>query len=48
MTRISAAQQRLQQASDLAAVLDGAYEAFDGMVSVIPFRTRPAACSPRS
>ena len=35
MTRIDAAQQRLQQASDLAAVLDAAYEAFEGMVSVI-------------
>ena len=35
MTRISAAQHRLQQASDLAAVLDAAYEAFEAMLSVI-------------
>ena len=35
MTRISAAQHRLQHASDLAAVLDAAYEAFEGMLSVI-------------
>ena len=35
MTRIDAAYVRLQQASDLAAVLDAAYEAFEGMVSVI-------------
>ena len=35
MTRINAVQHRLQQASDLAAVLDAAYEAFEGMVSVI-------------
>ena len=35
MTRIDAVQHRLQQASDLAAVLDAAYEAFEGMLSVI-------------
>ena len=35
MTRISAAQHRLQHASDLAAVLDAAYEAFERMLSVI-------------
>lgn len=35
MTRIAAAQRRLQQASDLAEVLDAAYEAFEGMLSVI-------------
>lgn len=35
MTRIDAAQQRLRQASGLAAILDAAYEAFEGMVSVI-------------
>ncbi len=35
MTRIDAAQHRLQQASDLATVLDAAYEAFEGMVLVI-------------
>ncbi len=35
MTGIDAAQQRLQQTSDLAGVLDAAYEAFEGMMSVI-------------
>src|ERR1700733_1362570 len=35
MTRISAAEHRLQQASGLASVLDAAYEAFEGMMSVI-------------
>jgi hypothetical protein len=35
MTRIDAAQDRIQQARDLAAVLDAAYEAFEAMLSVI-------------
>ena len=35
MTGIDAVQQRLQQTSDLAGVLDAAYEAFEGMMSVI-------------
>src|ERR1035438_4788046 len=35
MTRIDAAQHRVQQASDLAAVLDAAYEAFEAMLSVL-------------
>ena len=35
MTGIDAVQQRLQQTSDLAGVLDAAYEAFEGMLSVI-------------
>src|SRR5215472_12248872 len=35
VTRITAAQHRVQQASDLAAVLDAAYEAFEVMLSVI-------------
>jgi hypothetical protein len=43
MTRIDAAQQRLEQASDLAAVLDAAYEAFEGMVSVIHRVQDPAS-----
>lgn len=48
MTGINAAQHRLEQASDLATILDAAYEAFEGWCrSSIPFRTRPAACSPR-
>ena len=43
MTRIDGAQQRLQQASDLAAILDAAYEAFDGMLSVIHLVQDPAS-----
>ncbi len=43
MTRITAARHRLQQASDLAAVLDAAYEAFEGMVSVIHPAQDPAS-----
>ena len=35
MTPISAAHDRLQRASDLAAVLDAAYAAFEGMVAVL-------------
>jgi hypothetical protein len=35
VTRITAAQHRVQQASDLAAVLDAAYEAFEVMLSAI-------------
>ena len=35
MNRLNAAQRRLQQASDLAAVLDAAYQAFEEMLSVI-------------
>jgi hypothetical protein len=35
MTRITAAQHRVRQASDLAAVLDAAYEAFEAMLSAI-------------
>jgi hypothetical protein len=43
MTRISAAQHRLQHASGLAAVLDAAYEAFEGMLSVIHLVQDPAS-----
>jgi hypothetical protein len=43
MNRINAAQRRLQQASDLAAVLDAAYEAFEGMLSVIYPAQDPAS-----
>lgn len=35
MTQISAAHDRLQRAGDLAAVLDAAYAAFEGMVAVL-------------
>jgi hypothetical protein len=35
MTMMDAAQQRLQEADGLAVVLDAAYAAFEGMVSVI-------------
>ena len=35
MTCISNARARLQQASDLVTVLDAAYAAFEGMLSVI-------------
>jgi hypothetical protein len=35
MTMMDTAQQRLQEADGLAAVLDAAYAAFEGMVSVI-------------
>jgi hypothetical protein len=35
VTRITAAQHRVQQASDLPAVLDAAYEAFEAMLSAI-------------
>ena len=43
MTRIEAAQRRLQQASDLAEVLDAAYEAFEAMLSVIHRVQDPAS-----
>jgi hypothetical protein len=43
MNRINAAHRRLQQASDLAAVLDAAYEAFEGMLSVIYPAQDPAS-----
>src|ERR1700678_2185757 len=43
MTRIDDAQHRMQQASELAAVLDAAYEAFDGMLSVIHLVQDPAS-----
>jgi hypothetical protein len=43
MTRINAAQQRLEQAGDLAAVLDAAYGAFEAMVSVIHLVQDPAS-----
>ena len=35
MTPISAAHDRLQRAGDLAAVLDAAYAAFEGLVAVL-------------
>ena len=43
MTRITAAQYRVQQASDLAAVLDAAYEAFEAMLSAIDPVQDPAS-----
>jgi hypothetical protein len=43
MTRILAAQQRVQQASDLAAVLDAAYETFEAMLSAIDPVQDPAS-----
>jgi hypothetical protein len=43
MAWINAAQHRLEQASDLAALLDAAYEAFEGMVSVIHPAQDPAS-----
>ena len=43
MTRIDAAQHRMQQASDLAAVLDAAYEAFEAMLSVLHPAQDPAS-----
>jgi hypothetical protein len=43
MNRINAAHRRLQQASDLPAVLDAAYEAFEGMLSVIYPAQDPAS-----
>ena len=43
MNRINAARRRLQQARDLAAVLDAAYEAFEGMLSVIHPAQDPAS-----
>ena len=43
MTRITAAQHRVQQASDLAAVLDAAYEAFEVMLSAIDRVQDPAS-----
>ena len=43
MTRITAAQHRVQQASDLAAVLDAAYEAFEVMLSAIHRVQDPAS-----
>ena len=42
------AQQRIEEAGGLAAVLDATYAAFEGCCrSSITLRTRPAACSPR-
>ena len=46
MTQISAAHDRLQRAGDLAAVLDAAYAAFEGMVAVPRCTIRVAAGSP--
>ena len=43
MTRIIAAQHRVQQASGLAAVLDAAYEAFEAMLSAIDPAQDPAS-----
>jgi hypothetical protein len=43
MTRIDAAERRLQQASDLAEVLDAAYESFEAMLSVIHRVQDPAS-----
>ena len=43
MTRITAAQHRVQQASGLAAVLDAAYEAFEAMLSAIDPVQDPAS-----
>ena len=43
MTRITAAQHRVQQAGDLAAVLDAAYEAFEVMLSAIDRVQDPAS-----
>jgi len=43
MTRIDAAQRRVQQVSDLAAVLDAAYEAFEAMLSVLHPAQDPAS-----
>jgi hypothetical protein len=43
MTRIDAAQLRVQQASDLAAVLDAAYEAFEAILAVIHPAQDPAS-----
>jgi hypothetical protein len=43
MTRIDAAQHRVQQAGDLAAILDAAYEAFEAMLSVLELVQDPAS-----
>jgi hypothetical protein len=43
MTRIDAAQLSMQRASDLAAVLDAAYEAFEAMLSVLHPAPDPAS-----
>ncbi len=43
MTHISAAHGRLQEASDLAAVLDASYEMFEWMLSVIQPLQDPAS-----
>jgi hypothetical protein len=43
MTRIDAAQRRVQLASDLAAVLDAAYEQFEAMLSVLHPAQDPAS-----
>jgi hypothetical protein len=43
MTRLDTAQQRVQQATDLAAILDAAYEAFEAMLSVIHPAQDPAS-----
>ena len=43
MTPITAAQHHVQQASDLAAVLDAAYEAFEAMLSAIHRVQDPAS-----
>jgi hypothetical protein len=43
MTRIDTVGERLQQASDLAAVLDACYEAFEWMLSIIQPLQDPAS-----
>ncbi len=43
MTKIDTAQQRLQEADGLTAVLDAAYAAFEGMLSVIQPVQDPAS-----
>jgi hypothetical protein len=43
MTMMDTAQQSLQEADDLAAVLDAAYAAFEGMLSVIHPAQDPAS-----
>src|SRR5487761_1165837 len=43
MTRTDTVRERLQQASDLAAVLDASYEAFEWMLSIIQPLQDPAS-----
>ena len=43
MTRMALAQEHLEQAGDLAAVLDAAYEAFEAMLAVINDSQDPAS-----